>query len=928
MNRFVIAAAVLAAAACAPLQPAPVTATATPPPAEVAALPPSFDIPYQKHILPNGLTLLIHEDHKAPIVAVNIWYHVGSKDERPGRTGFAHLFEHLMFNGSENHNDEFFRPLEAVGAAKMNGTTWYDRTNYFQNVPTSALDLTLWLESDRMGHLLGAIDQARLDEQRGVVLNEKRQSENEPYGKADELIAAATYPAGHPYSWTTIGSEADLNAASLKDVKQWFQDNYGAANAVLVIAGDVDPEAVKQKVELYFGDIPAGPVRSRPGAWVAKMSGTKRATLQDRVPQARLVKIWNVPGFCEKDTNLLSVAAEVMAGGKNSRLYKRLVYQDQIATTVSASLGPFEIASQFTIDAMVRPGVDVAMVEKAIDEELARFLAEGPTAEELTRVRTGYEADFVRGLERIDGFSGKSSTLAEYQVYCGSPDWYKQELQWIRAAGPDQVRDNARAWLSDGQFVLNVEPYPEYEVAKTGADRSKLPAVGPAPELELPPLQRATLGNGLKLVLAERHDVPVVQFSLLVDAGYAADASAKPGTAKMTLDMLDEGTATLDALAIAARGEDLGAQLSVSSNLDSSLVSLNALKAKLPESLTLFADVLLQPSFPEAELARLKQQRLAAIQQEKAQPNGLASRLVSRLIYGEGHAYANPRSGNGDEASVASLSAAELREFYARWLRPDNATLLIVGDTTLAEIQPLLERELGAWKAPATPLPVKNLATVELPAKPRLFLVNKTGAAQSLIFAAQVAPPKSDPDDVAMTVANNVLGGMFLSRLNMNLREDKHWSYGAGSVIANARAQRPFYAYAPVQADKTAESVQEIIKELRGAVGRKGLTPTELQLSADNLVVSLPGDNETASEVATTYLAILQYGLPDSYYNDFVPKVRALTLADTDAAMKKLVQPDALTWIIVGDLAKIEAPLRKLKLGEVKVLDADGKVLR
>lgn len=914
--------------AAAPVSAPAASTTPAPPEAALAERLKAFDIPYTQHTLGNGLTLIVHEDHKAPIVAVNVWYHVGSKDERPGRTGFAHLFEHLMFNGSEHYDGEFMRPLEAVGASKMNGTTWYDRTNYFENVPTSALDLTLWLESDRMGHLVGAITQDKLDEQRNVVLNEKRQGDNQPYGRVDDVIARETYPAGHPYSWTTIGSEADLNAATLADVKQWFADNYGAANAVLVIAGDVKTDEVVAKVKHYFGDIPPGPVRQRHGAWPARMSGNKRSTLQDRVPQARLYQVWNVPGFCDRETTLLQMSAEILAGGKTSRLYERLVYRERVATQVSAGIGPFEIGSQLQLTTTVAPGVDPARVEAIINEELQRYLDQGPTAAEVERVKVGQEADFVRGLEVIDGFTGKSARLAEYQVYCGSPDYYKKELAWLFAATPGQLRDTARAWLSDGRYTLNVEPFPEYAVAAAGADRRQLPVPGPAPALTLPPLQRDTLSNGLRIVLAERHEVPIVQASLLVDAGYAADQGVKPGTARMVLDMLDEGTPTRDALAIAAQFDDLGARFGASGSLDAMLIGINALKSKLEPTLDLFADLLLHASFPDTELARLKQQRLAAIAQEKSQPMGLLSRNYPRLIYGDGHAYSVGRSGSGTEAAVKALTRDDLMAFRERWLRPDNAQLLIVGDTTLAEIKPLLEARLAGWKAPAAELPRKHFTEVSLPSAPRVFLINKTAADQSLIAAINLAPPKSDPDDIAMTVANGVLGGLFNSRLNLNLRENKRWSYGAFSTLGTTREARPFLAYAPVQADKTVESMREIDRELRAFIGGKGVTPAELKLAADNITVGLPGDNETAGDVAGSYLNILQFGLPDSYYNDLVPIVQGLTTAQADAAARRFVKPDRLTWVVVGDLSKIEKPIRALKLGEVKVLDADGNVVR
>ena len=887
-----------------------------------------IDIPFQKYLLPNGLTLIVHEDHKAPIVAVNIWYHVGSKDERVGRTGLAHLFEHLMFSSSENHRDEFFRPLLALGGTRMNGNTWLDRTTYFENVPVNALDTALWLESDRMGHLLGAIDQKTLDEQRGVVQNEKRQGENRPYGKVDELIAASTWPAGHPYSWTTIGSMDDLNSASLEDVKTWFRTYYGAANAVLVVAGDVRPDEVRAKVERYFGDIAPGPLLKRSQSWVARMIGQKRATLQDHVPQPRVYMVWNIPGYSTRDFTLMQLAAEVLAGGINSRLYKRLVYTDRTATSVSVGVGPFEIASQFQVIATIRPDGDPEAVERAIDEELARFLKSGPTKDELRRIKVSTYAGFVRAVERVDGAGGKAAILGESQLYGGSPDFYKQALRWLREASGDDVQNAARTWLSDGVFVLNVTPVPEYHAATTGVDRSKLPEVGSAPTLTLPPLQRATLSNGLKLVLAERHAVPIVQLSLIVDAGHAADSLATPGTSNLALAMITEGTRRRDALQIAAREEALGAQINAASSLDTSYIALNAISSELPDSLELFSDVLLNPTFPAKELVRLKEQSIAAIRQQKVQPRGIASRLFPRLIYGEGHAYSNPFSGIGSEESVRSMSVEALRSFYHRWVRPDNATLLIVGDTTLAEIQPLLEQRLAAWRAPAESLPVKQLPPVPLQTHPRIFLVNRSGAEQSLLFAVHLAPPRWDPDNIAFETVNTVLGGNFVSRINMNLREDKHWSYGASSALINAKGQRPFLVSATVQTDKTAESMQETLKELRELLGTRAPTDTEIHLAKNNLVLTLPGSNETSGEVASSYADILTYGLPDSYLNDFVGKVAGLTAAQLQAAATRLIHPEALTWIVVGDLAVIEPAIRKLDWGEVRVLDADGNVLR
>ena len=888
---------------------------------------PSVDITYEKFVLPNGLTVIVHEDHKAPVVAVNVWYHVGSKDERPGRTGFAHLFEHLMFNGSENHNDEWFRPLEAAGATKMNGTTWYDRTNYFQNVPTSALDLTLWMESDRMGHLLGAIDQGKLDEQRGVVQNEKRQGDNRPYGKVGELITTSTFPAGHPYSWETIGSMEDLNAASLDDVKEWFRTYYGAANAVLVIAGDITVADARAKVEKFFGDIPAGPVVRRQQEWVARMSGTHRAMLQDNVPQARIYKVWNIPGYKQRDFTLLDMTSDLLGGGKNSRLYKRLVYTDRTATNVTAGIGPFEIASQVQIVATVKPGVDPAVVEKALDEELARFLATGPTAEEVERIRTTNFASFARGAERIDGFGGKSAILAESQVYGGTPDFYKTRLGWVASATPADVQGAARRWLSDGVFVLNVEPVPAFKTVASTVDRSKLPATGAPPSLKLPTPARAKLSNGLEIVVVERHSAAVVDFTLMADAGFAADVQGKPGTARLSMLMIQEGTKTRTSPQIADRAESLGAPIAVGSTLDRSFINMNALSNRLGESLDLYTDVLLNPTFPANELERLRGQTLATIQQEKAQPTAIINRVLPKLIYGEGHAYSLPASGTGTAEAVGSLTSAELQAFYKRWVRPDNSLLLVVGDTTLAAIQPLLEARLGGWKAPAEALPKKKISEVTLAAKPRVFLIDRPGAEQSQILAATVGPTRADPDHIRFVALDTMLGGNFVSRLNLNLREDKHWAYSAGTRITDAIGQGMFRAGAGVQTDKTAESMTEIRKELRDILDSKKPTDAELKFAKDSIAIALPGNNETSDEIANSYGEILTFGLKDTYWNDFVGDITSLTTADINKSAGRLIHPEALTWVVVGDLSKIEAKVRALNFGEVAVIDVEGNVV-
>ena len=711
-------------------------ATPAPLPAQETAI----DIPFQRFVLPNGLTVIVHEDHKAPIVAVNVWYHVGSKNERPGRTGFAHLFEHLMFNGSEHFNQDYIPPLERIGATDLNGTTNEDRTNYFQNVPTPSLDYVLWLESDRMGHLLGAIDQAKLDEQRGVVQNEKRQGEDEPYAKVFDLAPPNSYPAGHPYSWTVIGSMEDLNAASLEDVKEWFRSYYGPANAVLVVAGDVDAKTVRDKVERYFGDIPSGPPIVKQDAWVARRSGTHRQVMQDRVPQARVYQIYNVPEWGSADADYLDLVTDLLAAGKTSRLYKRLVYDDRIATDVSAFIDMREIGSQVWVYATAQPGGDLAAVERAVDEEMARLIAQGPTAQEVERVKTQYRAAFLRGVERIGGFGGKSDVLAQGEVYGGRPDFYRTRLQRVAALTATELQRAAREWLSDGAYVIEVHPFPGYTVAASGADRSKPPEPGSPPRATFPTVERAELPNGLKIVLAERHSIPQVNFRLLLDAGFAADQSASPGTASLAMNMLDEGTKTRSSLDISEQLALLGAQLTTGANLDLSVVSLSALKDKLDPSLEILADVVLNPAFPQADFDRLKQQTIAQIRREKVTPIQMGLRILPGLLYGTGHAYGTPLSGSGTEASVAALTRDDLTTFHQTWFKPNKATLVVVGDITLAEIRPKLEQLFRGWQRGETP--VKNLATVTQPARPVVYLLDRPGSAQSVIFAGHLAPPR------------------------------------------------------------------------------------------------------------------------------------------------------------------------------------------
>ena len=884
-----------------------------------------IDIDYTEFTLDNGLRLIVHEDHKAPIVAVNIWYHVGSKNEKAGKTGFAHLFEHLMFNGSENYDDEYFKPFELVGATSMNGTTNFDRTNYFENVPSTALDMALWMESDRMGHLLGAITQEKLDEQRGVVQNEKRQGDNQPYGTVDYRILEGLFPVGHPYSWNVIGSMDDLDAASLEDVHEWFKTYYGPNNVVVVVAGDVNPQEALEKVEKYFGDIPPGPPIAKPREWIVKLEHDKRETMQDRVPQARIYKVWGAPNFVSEDADLLQLADAVLTGGKNSRLYERLVYKDQTATSVSGSLFSGEIGGYYELQATVQPGGDIEAVRQAIDEEMQRFLTEGLTKDELARVKAQLKSGFVRGVERIGGFGGKSDVLAQNATYAGDPGFYATSLDRFEAATPKTIQAAANRWLSAGSYQLDVLPFPELQAATEGADRSALPESNSFPTVKFTEFERSNLSNGLELIVAHRATVPVVNLLMRFDAGFASDQFGEPGTSSLAMAMLDEGTRTRTALEISDELARLGAYFGAGSAIDTSGVSISALKENLDESLELYADVVLNPAFPQKELDRLRKARLAQIKQEKTQPIGIALRVLPALMYGRDHAYSLPLTGSGTEESVARITRDSLVNYHQTWFKPNNATMIVVGDTTMEEIKPKLEKLFRRWQ-PGN-VPNKNIGTVDLPDKDRIYIIDRPDAVQSIIFAANVAPPAGQGNEIAIETMNEIIGGSFTSRINMNLREDKHWAYGARSVVVSTKGQRPYIAYAPVQTDKTMESMAEIKRELKEYLGENPATDEELEKVKNNNTLSLPGRWETASAVLRDIGEIVTYDLPDDYWDTYADNVRNLSLEQIAEAADDVIKPDNLLWVVVGDREKIEPRIRELELGEIIHLDADGNLL-
>jgi zinc protease len=913
---------ILAAAASAPIGQAPRPRDGAGPP------PPAFDpapyrIPHQTFVLDNGLTLIVHEDTSVPVVAVNLWYHVGSRNEKRGKTGFAHLFEHFFFNGSEHYPRGFREAMDDLGANNRNGTTDTDRTNFFEDVPVSALERTLYLEADRMGFLAKQINEAMLRRERGVVQNEKRQGENQPYGRVYGLMVERMYPAEHPYSWSTIGRMEDLEAASLQDVQEWYRAYYGPSNCVLSLAGDITPERALALVKKYFDGIPAGPPIDRLDRWTPRLDASIRDQVQDRVPQARVYRAYHAPAWRNADIQRLELAAGVLSGSRSARLDRRLVYEQELATAVTATVNAAELGSLLVISATVRAGVEPARVEEQLDAVLEGLTRQGPTGPELQRARARILSGFVRGAERLGGFGGRSDILAESMTYSGRADGYLQRLERIATATAADVRDASRRWLDAPHYTVTVSPAAARQPGRTTVDRTILPPLGDPPDVAFPPVQRSRLANGLQVLLVERHATPLVNLSLAVDAGFASDSPERAGAASLALDLLDDGTTTRDTFRIVDELDSLGAQITTGSSLDLSFVRLNAPTRNLRPALDVFADVVLNPSFPGTMVELSKKRRLAQIGQEKASPVPAAMRIVPQLLFGADHGYGAPWTGSGYERTVSSLTRDDLVAWHRDWFHPASATLIVTGDTTMAAVLPQVERALGAWR-PAQARP-KRIQAMPPTSGGRVYLIDKPGAPQSVIVAAHISEPGGQEEDLAIATVMRNFGGMATSRLNRNLRLDKAWSYGTQGLLLDARGQRALVVVAPVQTDKTRESILEIAKELGHIAGARPIQGEELASIMRTQTLGLPGRWATLSALEAALVQLVNYRYPDDYFSTYARRVRSLGEADLAAAARKFIRPREAIWLIVGDLAQVEKGTRELNLGEVVKLDGDGK---
>jgi zinc protease len=899
-------------------------------------------IKYEEFRLKNGLRVIMHVDRSVPIVAVNVWYHVGSKNEVPGKTGFAHLFEHLMFQGSKNYDDDYFKPLQEAGAS-VNGSTNADRTNYFQVLPSNFLELALFMEADRMGGLLEAMTQEKLDNQRDVVKNERRQRyDNQPYGTAFEKISELIYPKDHPYSWTTIGSLKDLTAASMDDVKAFFRQYYVPNNASLVIAGHFDPKQAKKWVEKYFGSIPKGGEIPRPNPPQPKLDGEIRRTFEDAVRLPRIYMVWHTVPFSHKDKAALNMLGTILSFGRGSRLQSSLVFGKQIAQDVFASHFAREIAGLFQIVSTARPGKSLEEIEKEINNEIEKIKNEPPTQEEMERALNQYEFNIILGLQTV---LSKADTMNANAVFFGNPDRFQEELNEYRSVTPADISRVAKTYLTNNRLVMSIVPgkkesnpeqiaSEENKPTSVGQDKSKrekkdfsanLPKPGPDPKFSLPKIEKSKLSNGLEVWAIKQSKIPIAAMNLVFKVGADVDPIEKAGLAVLTADLLDNGTKTRSATEISNQLQAIGASLSTSAGWDSSNVSMLTLTKNLDKALEIFSDIVVNPTFPEDELETLRRRSLVSFLQRKDNPNAIANIAYNALLFGKRHPYGKPVT--GDENTVKAIKREDIQKFYSTYYRPNNAVLIVVGDVDLKTFVPKLEKYFSEWKpseVPKTPAPINVVFE-----KPGIYIVDRPGSVQSVISIGHVGVPRNTPDYFPLIVMNSILGGQFSSRINMNLREDKGYTYGARTVWSFRRGAGPFEASADVQTAVTKDAVVEFMKELNGIRGTIPVTAKELEYNKQSIIRRYPQGFETVSQIAGQLANLVVYDLPDTYFNEYIQKVQAVTLEDVNRVAQKYLQPEKMVILIVGDRKIIEPELRKIPYwgDKISYLDVEGNLI-
>jgi zinc protease len=892
----------------------------------------------KEYKLKNGLRVVLQPDDSTPVVAVNVWYHVGSKNESPGKTGFAHLFEHMMFQGSKNFEDNYTKPLDEAGAL-INGTTDEDRTFYFEVVPSNFLELALFLEADRMGNLLGAMSQEKLDNQRDVVKNERRQRvDNQPYGTSFERIGAIMYPDGHPYHWPVIGSMEDLSAASLDDVKAFFRQYYVPNNAILVLSGKFDEKQTKEWVEKYFGAIGRGADISRPNPQQPKLTGEIRKTYEDAVPLPRLAMVWHGTPAYSRDEAALDILSSILSQGRGSRLQSSLVYGKELAQTVFANNSTNELAGTFQITATAK-SKDQALegIEAGILAETQKIQMTPPTDAEMARALNAFEAQRIFGLQTV---FGKGSRIAGYAGYLGKPDSFQADLDRYRKVTAADIQRVAKTYLTENRLVMAYVPQKtpaapaaseankptstnakKKDEARLAQQRENLPKPGPIPAFNLPPIEKTKLSNGLEVWIVRQNELPIVSMNLVIRSGATFEPRDKAGVASFTANMLNQGTASRSASEISNQLQDIGASVAAVAGWDSTNATLQSLTKNLDKALDIYADLVVNPAFPASEFDIAKRRAMVGFRQRRANPAIVSDVVYNKVLYGD-QPYGRQLA--GDEKSVTALTREDLVGFYAANYVPNNATLVVVGDVDARSVTAKLERAFSGWKAGS--LQPEIAVSTNMIAAPGIYLVDKPGAAQSSVSIGQVGAARNNPDYYAIQVMNSILGGGGSARLFMNLREDKGYTYGAYSRFTYRRGAGPFAASGEIQTGSTKESIVEFLKELNGIRGAIPVSQAELENNKQSLIRRFPGGFETVGAISAQLASLIIFGLPDKYYDGYTSQINAVTADDVQRVANKYLDPSKMAIVIVGDKKSIEPGLRELGY-PLTYLDADGNTL-
>jgi zinc protease len=902
-----------------------------------------LSVPNEKYTLSNGLTVILNQDKSDPIASLVIFYHVGSNREVPGKTGFAHLFEHMMFQRSENvAEDQYFKYIEGAGG-DLNGGTSFDQTVYFEVVPKNALELAMWLESDRMGYLINTVTPSSFQQQQNVVQNEKRQGvDNMPYGFTDYVILKNLYPKEHPYSWDVIGEMDDLKNATIDDVKAFHNKFYIPNNATLVVSGDYNADSVKILIEKYFGEIPAGPPVKKPEPMNITLNETKKLYHEDsfaKAPQYNMV--FPTTQQFTKEAYALDVLGQLLGDGKKSPLYKVLVKDKKLTSSVSSYNSSMELTGRLNIRVTANPETSLDDVEKAIFEAFNKFETEKFTGNDLIRIKATLETDFYN---RISSILYKSYMLAYYNVMAGSPDYLVQELDKMKSVTSQDVWDVYNKYIKGKNYVatsfvpkgevnliakgsvnagiveediskatkVEISAAKEDKIEKTPSriDRSKAPVAGPDPEIKLPVIWNSSSPNGMKIHGIEQHELPLLSYSIVIDGGHMLDDINKPGVARFTAQMLNEGTRTKTPEELEEAIKMLGATISISGSDEDITVSVNTLSRNFEKTLALVEEMVLQPRWDEEQFAINKTSIVNMLKRNKANPNYLAGITFDSLVLGKDNILS--KSASGTEASVESIAMDNLKAFYQKAISPSLSYFMIVGDVDKIRVEKALTSLNSNWKSEDVSIP--GLTFPPTPDKGTVYFVDVPGAKQSVIQIGYMGLPRNHPDFYKAETANYMLGGGASARLFMILREEKGYTYGAYSYFSGTKNYGTFNAYAAVRSDATFESVK-LFKDIMLDY-RNGVRQEVVDFTKGSLMKANARRFETNEALLDMLKTMKLNGLPEDYIKKEEDYLRGLTIDQVNETVKKYIDPMRMYYVVVGDANTQLKPLEKVGFGK------------